>query len=102
MERTKIYTLLTLLPFLLLMGCDTEYNANACNVLSMKRYKGVPTSKKQFEENCKEFEIKYTAKVCQSALEHLIRTGSLIETKKEFGDPIEHCFSQSDLRRFAK
>jgi hypothetical protein len=98
----KLYSLLPLLPFLLLVGCDTKYDANACNVLSMKIYKGVPTSKKQFEENCKEFEIKYTSEVCQSALENLMRTGSLEETKSKFGDPIEHCFSHNDLKRFAK
>lgn len=94
--------MIKLLPFLLLIACNPQYNAKTCNVLSMKMYKGVPTSKKQFEENCKDFEIKYTPEVCQSALENLMRRGSLEETKEKFGDPIEHCFSQSDLKRFAR
>jgi hypothetical protein len=94
--------MIKLLPFLLLMACNPKYDADTCNVLSMKRYKGVPTSKKQFEENCKEYEIIYTAEVCQLALENLMRTGSLKETKGKFGEPIENCFSESDLKRFAK
>jgi hypothetical protein len=97
----KHFSLLTLFP-LLLAGCNTKYDAHTCNVLSMKRYKGVPTSKKEFEENCKNFEIKYTAEVCQSALESLIRTGNLEGVKRGFGNPIENCFSESDLKRFAK
>lgn len=97
-KHLSFFTLL----FLLLSGCNSKkYDADACNVLSMKRYKGVPTSKKEFDENCKNFEIKYTAEVCQSALQGLMRTGSLKEIKKEFGDPIENCFSESDLKRFA-
>ncbi len=87
---------------LLFSGCNSKhYDVHACNILSMKRYKGVPTSKKEFEENCKSFEIKYTAEVCQSALQGLMRTGNLKEIKKEFGEPIENCFSESDLKRFS-
>ncbi|HXH75335.1 MAG TPA: hypothetical protein VNJ08_10245 [Bacteriovoracaceae bacterium] len=86
----------------LLVGCNTKYDADACNVLSMKRYKGMPKSKNLFEENCKNFEIKYTAELCQEALVYLMKTSSLAETEKEFGGPIKHCFSESDLKRFSK
>lgn len=100
---TKITHLLILLLLLLTsMGCNKEYDSEACNILSMKKYKGVPTSQKEFEANCKNFEIKYTAELCQEALVHLMQTLSLKETKKEFGDLIEHCFSESDLTRFSK
>ena len=86
----------------LLLSCNAKYDAEACNVLSMKRFKGVPTSKKEFEENCKDFKIKYTAQVCQEALQGLMMSGDLKGVKEDFGAPIENCFSESDLKRFAK
>lgn len=77
-----------------------KYNMEACNKLSMEKYKGIPNSYKNFEQHCKGVEIKYTAELCQSALLVLIRTKSLSEVKNEFGESVEHCFTGDDLKRF--
>ncbi len=94
-----IFTLFTLL--LISISCKPKYDLD-CNELSMKKYKGIPNSYQKFEQNCKGVEIKYTEKLCQSALLELMRTKNLSEVKKQFGDPIEHCFTGDDLKRFNK
>lgn len=66
----------------------------------MMKYKGFPNSYQTFEKNCKGIEIKYTEKLCQTALLLLINTKNLSDVKKQFGDPIEECFTGDDLKRF--
>lgn len=73
----------------------------SCDMLSMKKYKGIPHAHNQFKSECKGAEIKYTSELCQKALVHLMSTQSLPLTKKKFGDPVEHCFTGDDIRRFA-
>lgn len=85
-----------------LSACNPHYDAEACNVLSMKAYKGIPNSQNLLHENCKDIDIKYTSQLCQQALENLMMTNNLAETKLKFGDPVEHCFTGDDLSRFAK
>ena len=93
----SIFTLL-----LISLSCMPKYDLESCNKISMMKYKGIPNSHQNFEQNCKGVEIQYTAKLCQSALLVLIRTNSLSEVKKQFGDPIENCFTGDDLKRFDK
>jgi hypothetical protein len=93
---------LLILMLLSLTSCSPDYDADACNELSMKKYKGIPHAHNQFEKHCQGFDIKYTPEVCQKALVHLMSKNSLAETKKNFGDPIEHCFTGDDVRRFSK
>lgn len=90
-----------LLPLLLsLTSCTPEYDAESCNELSMKKYKGIPHAHNEFEQHCQGMEIKYTPELCQKALVHLMSKNDLAQTKKKFGDPIENCFTGDDLRRF--
>lgn len=93
-------TMTLILTFL--SACTPDYDAKTCNELSMKKYKGIPHAHHQLEKHCQGFEIKYTPEVCQKALVYLMTKNSLLGTKKKFGDPIEHCFTGDDLRRFSR
>lgn len=88
--------------FLILsVSCQPEEKFS-CDELSMMKYKGVPLSSKNFEEQCKGAKITYTKELCQEALTELMRSNSLAEVKAEFGDPVENCFTAADLNRFNK
>ena len=96
MKRCVLFLLL-----ILSVSCQPEEKFS-CDELSMMKYKGVPLSSKNFEEQCKRAKITYTKELCQEALTELMRSNSLAEVKKEFGDPVEHCFTAADLNRFNK
>lgn len=83
-------------------GCTPTYDSDSCNMLSMNAYKGIPNSQNLLRDHCQDIEIKYTSEVCQRALVSLMVTNSLADTKRKFGDPVEHCFTGDDLKRFAK
>lgn len=85
---------------LLIIGCQQEYDLESCNILSMEKYKGIPSSFKKFDQNCKSFDIKYTQNLCQKALEDLIKQKSLKVIQNKYGPPVEHCFTGDDLKRF--
>jgi hypothetical protein len=70
-----IFSFFTLL--FISLSCRPQYDLEACNKLSMMKYKGIPNSYQNFEQNCKGVEIKYTAQLCQSAF-------SGIDANKEF------------------
>ena len=84
------------------LGCNKKYDQEACNDLSMKKFRGFTDAKIKFQENCMNFEIKYTQEVCHEALMELIQTGKLSEVKKRFGDPVEGCFTEQDIQKFTK
>ncbi len=93
---------LLLVLSLSLTSCTPEYDSEACNMLSMKKYKGIPHAHNELEKHCQGIKIKYTPELCQSALVFLMSHNSLSKTKKKFGDPIENCFTGDDVRRFSR
>lgn len=84
------------------LGCNKKYDLEACNDLSMKKFRGFTDAKIKFQANCINFEIKYTQELCHAALMELIQTGNLSEVKTKFGDPIEGCFTEQDIQKFNK
>ena len=88
--------------FLILSSCNKTYDLEACNDLSMKKFKGFTDARKKFEENCTKFEIKYTQELCQTALNVLILKNSLKEVKDKYGAPIENCFNPQDIKKYDK
>jgi len=48
------------------------------------------------------FDVKYTQELCQSALTDLILSNNLSEVKNKYGEPIENCFTEEDIKRYRK
>lgn len=90
-----------ILPLLFLaMSCQKTYDLDACNDLSMKKFKGFTDARKKFADNCTQFEIKYTQEICQDALNDLILNNDLQAVKVKYGEPVEGCFNESDLKKY--
>lgn len=87
---------------LIFAGCNKTYDLEACNDLSMKKFKGFTDAKKKFEENCKSFKITYTEEVCQNALNELILSNNFKAVKEKYGAPIETCFNPQDIKKYDK
>ncbi len=83
-------------------SCQKKYDLDACNDLSMKKFKGFTDARKKFADHCTHFEVKYSEKLCQSALNELILNNNLAEIKTKYGDPIENCFNNQDLKKYNK
>lgn len=83
-------------------SCNKKYDLEACNQLSMKKFKGFTDARKKFELNCMTFDVKYTQELCQSALTDLILSNNLSEVKNKYGEPIENCFTEEDIKRYRK
>lgn len=94
----KLHSLILITLFL---GCNKHYDQEACNDLSMKKFKGFTDARKKFEDNCKSFTIKYTEELCQSALNELILNHDLARVKTIYGDPIENCFNEQDIKKYS-
>ncbi len=93
-----IFQLITVM--LLFFSCNKTYDLDACNDLSIKKFRGFTDAKKKLEVNCQGFKIKYTEELCQAALNELILSSSLADVKAKYGDPIEGCFSEIDLKKY--
>ena len=91
-----------LVVLLLCISCNKTYDLEACNDLSMKKFKGFTDAKKKFEENCTGFKITYTEEVCQNALNELIISNNFKAVKEKYGDPIEMCFNPQDIKKYDK
>lgn len=93
-----------MIPFLIflltLASCQKTYDLEACNDLSMKKFKGFTDAKKKFADNCTSFNIKYTQEVCQAALNELILKNNLKDIKQKYGYPIETCFNEQDIKKY--
>jgi len=89
-----------LLSLIILSSCHKKYDLDACNDLSMKKFKGFTDAKKKFSDNCMGFPVKYTEGLCQMALNDLILNNDLNSLKSTFGDPIENCFTPQDLKKY--
>lgn len=86
--------------FLALQGCNSDKITESCDELSMQKFRGVPMANKRFKEKCQGAKIIYTPQLCQSALGELMGSNNLSKVKLKFGDPIEKCFTEMDLKRF--
>ncbi|MBY0515437.1 MAG: hypothetical protein K2P81_00910 [Bacteriovoracaceae bacterium] len=95
--RRTILIILTLLS-----GCQKQYDEAACNDLSQKKFRGFTDAPKKFAENCQGFKIKYTVELCQTALNELIISNDLSDLKSKYGDQIENCFTEQDIKKFNK
>jgi hypothetical protein len=95
-----ILKLLTIL--LVTVSCNKKYDLESCNDLSMKKFKGFTDARKKFEENCTSFEVKYTHDLCQAALNDLILNNNLTAIKEKYGEPIENCFNEQDIKKYNK
>ena len=89
-----------ILSLLIFSSCNKKYDLDACNDLSMKKFKGFTDAKKKFADNCLGFPVKYTEELCQSALNDLILKNDLNGLKSTYGDPIENCFTPQDLKKY--
>ena len=87
---------------LILVSCNKTYDLEACNDLSMKKFKGFTDAKKKFAENCTNFKVTYTEERCQAALNDLILNNDLARVKANFGEKIETCFTDQDLKKYSK
>lgn len=85
----------------LLCSCSNKvYNSDTCDDLSMKSFKGFPKEANEFKTNCKDIEIFYTHELCQQALQKLVMGEPISKLKKDFGEKIDGCFSENDLKKF--
>ncbi len=66
----------------------------------MKKFKGFTDARKKFEENCMSLDVKYTQELCQAALNELILSNDLSGVKSKYGDPVENCFNEQDLKKY--
>lgn len=88
---------------LALFSCSKKvYDSKTCNELSMLAYKGYPNQSREFKDHCSGVEIKYTKELCQSALSELMTGVSLPQLKKTYGEEIEGCFTENDLKKFSR
>jgi len=94
--------ILLLISFLILPGCQKEYNEETCTELSFRKFKGNPPASKDFDDNCKNVQIWYTQQLCQRALGKLIIHGEKNKLITEFGSKVMECFTEYDLTKFLK
>ena len=95
--------ILTILLLFSLQGCFSKnYQLEDCETLSMKKFKGWPNAANEFDDHCLKYDLKYSQKTCQQALQALIAQKSEEDLKKTFGDQIMDCFTSNDLDNFLK
>lgn len=68
----------------------------------MDKFKGFPNASHRFDKYCQDMPIKYTQKVCHSALTSLVMNGNIEKVKKTFGPKVVRCFTENDLINFKK
>ena len=68
----------------------------------MKAYKGFPQAITNFKRDCQEYNVKFTAQVCQAALQDLIFMGDVDKVQKKYGKDVIGCFTQNDLKKFKR
>lgn len=81
-------------------SCVKKPDQAECEELSMKVFKGVPSSINDFKEYCQDYKVKYTGNLCQKALASLIMGSDEKKLKEKFGNKIMNCFTQNDLDNF--
>jgi hypothetical protein len=86
--------------FLISSGCNKVYDLDACEELSMKRFRGFVDAKKKFDDNCTSFDVNYTRELCQEAFNELLLKTDLKLVKKKYGDKIVGCFNEDDLKKY--
>jgi hypothetical protein len=89
--------------FILLLisaGCNKTYDLDACNELSMKRFRGFVDAKKKFDDNCTGLDVKYTQELCQEAFNGLLFKHDLNLVKNKYGDKVVGCFNEDDLKKY--
>lgn len=99
-NESKNFIFKNLILLLLLVSCNKTYDQAACEDLAMKKFKGFTDAKKKFADNCTSFKIEYTEEKCQAALNDLILNNDLNRVKTNFGDRIETCFTEQDLKKY--
>lgn len=92
----------TLILLTILIGCSKHYDQEACEELSMKKFRGFPNASRQFDDNCKNFKIKYNQRVCQNAYNKLISTGDIKRLQSRYGEKIIGCFTKKDLKIYSR
>ena len=85
---------------LILSSCNGELTQKECEILSMKKFKGIPSASHKFDKECNKKEIIYTAKKCQAALNILVMGTTEKALQKQFGPLIINCFTKNDLEKF--
>lgn len=91
---------LTLLLFI--TACQKEYNTEICDELAQMSYKGYPNQSREFKDNCKDIPLNYPPQKCHEALQGLMLGKKMAELKEVFGEKIDGCFTESDLKRFSR
>lgn len=94
-------TLIILLVGPLSVACQ-KIDADYCDDLAFKTFKGHPPSAHKYKKNCLKIKHKYTKELCQKALKDLVVVGNENKMRKNYGQKIMMCFSQNDLKRFLR
>ena len=102
----KVYLsrpLIFLIPLLILSftSCQSE-EKDDCEAISMKCYQGWPRKCNELKKQCSGKKIKYTAKLCQKAFNELLLGREYKQILNVYGDRIEGCFSQSEIKKYKK
>lgn len=85
------------------LSCSKNYDAEVCDDLAMKKYRGQPFESNEYDKNCMgKIQHKITTQMCQSALESLITEGKEEILKQKFGPKIMSCFTGDDLKKYLK
>ncbi len=86
-----------------LAACTKKvYDSDTCDELSMMAYKGYPNQSREFKDNCAGIEIKYTQALCQKALNDLMAGNSVASLKEAYGEKIDNCLTENDLKNFSR
>lgn len=99
MAKTNFFILLFISC---LLSCNKTYDAESCNELSFKSFKGSPKALKELEANCTKIDYKYTKEICQKVLTRFILTGDSKLVMKEYGPQALSCLTENDIEKFGK
>ncbi|EPZ52402.1 putative lipoprotein [Bacteriovorax sp. BAL6_X] len=95
----KILSSLAVLIFLL-TSCNTKtVDENACDIESMKCYRGYPYSC-DFIKQCSGIKHKFTKQVCSNAFNELFRGAKSKEVIEKYSPKILHCFNEKEFHNF--
>jgi hypothetical protein len=101
MKKIQLFSFL-FFTILAATSCKKDYNAQVCEELLFKKFKGFPNAANEFSKNCQDVPIKFNQKICQKALKGLVLDGNINRLKRIHGEKVENCFTQNDLLNFKK
>lgn len=84
-----------------LTACQ-EYDANKCEELATKAFRGFPSESNEYKKNCGAIPHDLTLKKCQNVLEFFILKGKVETVEQQFGERSSKCLTDNDLKKFSR